>query len=102
MTYDDNNDLFKFSEKSFTKTVCPYEIPINVNQTKLFKFSYDKSSSDSEVEARNFFVDDEFCPIQNFTFTKENCNSKVDPTSKVTFDNETNIMTFLRNVASGW
>ena len=64
MTYDDNVELFKFSENFFTKTVCPFGVPMNVDQSKSFTIPYDDKSSMRFIEAANkFFVDDEFCPI---------------------------------------
>ena len=102
MTYDDNEDLVKFTNTSFTKTVCPYDVPINQNQTKSFELSYDEKDNVNYLNTSSFFIDDAFCPILNFTLMKEDCDSKVDPLSHVTFDNETNRVISKRNETSGW
>ena len=41
MTLDGQDDLVKFSEQIYTKTVCPYEIPVNANQAKSFEIAFD-------------------------------------------------------------
>ena len=51
MTYDDKDDLVKFSEKSYKKTVCPHEIAINVTQSISLEIAFDRNSSLSFVAA---------------------------------------------------
>jgi hypothetical protein len=44
MTFNENDDLVKYSKDFFIKTVCPFDIPINDNQSKSFSFTHDVGS----------------------------------------------------------
>ena len=93
----------KYSDIQLTFIVCPFEIPTVDSQNKTFEIYYNPSSSLSFFEeAKNFFLDDEFCPIIGFTLMKNGCTEPVDSESSQVLEPETNNLMTKTNVVEGY